>query len=306
MNLPKGNPLFERVKLSYNDIEMLIENLRQNRFNGYIYFDFGRAKAALFFEGGEPETPGEDGRNRYNAVEIGEDGLFRPIKRQRLFFKLSHRSADISVYVLSAQIVRVLSGIFVFSEVYGDSDARKKEFKKILNSLEADGISGMMEMLIRGDRHILLLDRGLVVTDNFADEYGQILCGIDRVERFIERAVNEGTRFSVSGVPYDAMSGKIQEADSIIEREKDLKVKTMGGFMKTNDAVKLDDSIIKSWGLKSSAAFQVEVENADGSIFTVKASGGKNLGSQLSVPAPLMKKMNVKDGDVVSLKPLLQ
>lgn len=298
MILPRGNPLIEKITLPYSDINIMIQNLETQGFTGYVLLEIFKTEGVIFFSHGES----------IRALEIEEseskEAKIKVLKNARLINKVKNKEIPVSSYVLSAQIVSVLSTLFAFESLYKEYEVKKKEFKKVLSALEADNITGILEVITKQVSHVLLIDHGKIVTDSFANEYGQILCGIDTVNDFLDIIFREGARINVFAEKADEIEFKKRTIQEEIEKERQLIAKTMGGVFKAADTVKVEEHLVKEWGLKPTGTFQVEAETPDGKIYALKCSGGKNLGVNISIAPALMKKMNVKDGDLVNVRPI--
>ncbi|MDQ7822103.1 MAG: hypothetical protein RDV48_04845 [Candidatus Eremiobacteraeota bacterium] len=293
MLLPKGNPLIEKITLPFTDINTMIQNLEQQGFTGYVLMEIFKTEGVIFFSHGEI----------IRALEI-EDPKIKVLKSARLINKVKSKEVPVSSYVLSPQIVSVLSTIFAYDYQYKDYEVKKKEFKKVLSALEADNITGILQVIIKDADHMLLIDHGKIVTDSFANEYGQILCGLDAVNSFLDIIFKEGARINVLAEKADEIEFKKRTVQEELEKERQLIAKTMGGFIKAADTVKIEEHLMKEWGIKTTATITIEVETADGKIYTLKTSAAKHLGGYLSLAGQLMKKMNVKDGDFVNVRPI--
>jgi hypothetical protein len=272
----------------------MIQNLEQQGFTGYVLLEVFKAEGIIFFSHGEI----------IRAIEI-EDGKTKVLKSARLINKVKNKEVPSSSYVLSSQIVSVLSTLFAFESLYKDYEVKKKEFKKVLSTLEADNITGILEVITKEATHVLLIDHGKIVTDSFANEYGQILCGLDAVNNFLDIIFREGARINVFAEKADEIEFKKRTVQEELEKERQLIAKTMGGgVFKAADTVKIEEFLVKEWSLKPAATFQVEAETADGKIYTLKCSGQKHLGNYISIANALMKKMNIKDGDLINVRPI--
>lgn len=298
MILPKGNPLIEKITLPFSDINIMVQNLESQGFTGYALLEIFKTEGVMFFTHGE----------NIRAIEIDEseskESKIKVLKPARLINKVKNKEIPVSTYVLSAQIVSVLSNLFSFEPLYKEYEVKKKEFKKVLSALEADNITGILEVITKAANHVLLIDHGKIVTDSFANEYGQILCGLDAVNDFLDVIFREGARINVFAEKADEIEFKKRTVQEDLEKERQLIAKTMGGLIKSADTVKVEEHLVKEWGLKPSSTFTVEAESPDGKIYTLKCSGGRNIGVNLSIGAALMRKMNIKDGDLINVRPV--
>ncbi len=294
MILPVGNPLFEHTNLSLMDVQVLMDNLANNKFSGYLALEHDRKlRGGFFYSHGIIK----------NAFEIDEKDHIKLIKNQRLLNKMKVRPYVISTYVLSPKIVDVLSSVYVYEYVYRDYDIKKKDFKKLLSSIEIDAVSGFAVIYVQGESRELIFSHGKVVTDSFANEYGRILCQPEQFTAFVSRVMNDGARMSLFGEKSDNIETKEIAARQALENEKELRVKIMGGLIKSNDAIKVEENFYKDWGIKPSATIQVEIEAPDGMVYVVKCSSGKNLAGNVMIPSALLKKFNLTESSIINLKP---
>lgn len=294
MILPKGNVLIEKVILPFADINIMLNNLEQQGFTGYVLLEMYKTYGAVFFSHGEI----------IRAAEI-EDSKARVCKLARVLNKVKNKEVAVSSYVLSPQIVSVIASLFAFEPLYLDYEVKKKEFKKVLSILEADNISGILEIMTRDTSTYLLIDHGKIIMDSFAKEYGQILCGMEGVNHFLETIFREGGRINVFAERAEIIESKKKAAQEEIEMEKQLIARPEGGYFKSAETVKVDEYIIREWGLKTTATLNVELEAPDGHVYNLKCSAGKKLGGYVAFTVAMMKRLKIREGDLVNVKPVL-
>ena len=295
MLLPIGNPLFERRNLNIIDVQILRDNLEKDKFSGYIalWESDQKMKGCFFFCDGMIK----------NSVEFDDSGNIKLIKNPRLLNKMKIRNYAVSVYVLSARIVEVLAGSYLYESLYKDYDIRKKEIKNFLSSIELDGVSGFAVFYNQGIARELIFSHGKIVTDNFMEEYGKIICQSERIDLFISEMMNTGARLNFFGEKEDNLSDKETLAIKQLDFEKELIVKKMGGLGIANDVIKVDEMFYKQWDIKPSTKNSVDLETPDGNVHVVKCSSGKNLAGNAMLPDPLIKKLSITEGSVIYIKP---
>lgn len=295
MLIPRGNVLFEKQSLPYSDINVLYGNLEQQGFTGFVKLDNDGAEDYLFFSHGQ----------FLRALEQ-DDAHMRVMTRPRILNKIKG-DVPTSVYILDSSMVNVLSLSFAFQPLYRNVEVRKKEFKKIRDQLESDEQTGILQMNSRGDgaSYHLLVDRGRLVFSNFAPAYGQIMCGLEDVSRFIEHIGKSGAQLNVFAEKAPEIESKRRDIEERLERVKVLLAKTQTGFFVKDDLVSVDEYIVREWGIRPSGAFPLELELPDGTIVNVKCQASKKLGGYVAIPAKLMKKIGLRDSDALSVQPIM-
>lgn len=293
MLIPRGNVLFEAQSLPYPDINVLYENLERQGFTGFLKFE-GEAGAEdlLFFSFGQ----------FLRAIEH-EEPHFRVMTRPRILNKIKG-DVPVSVYILDSTMVNVLSLSFAFQPLYRNVEVHKKEFKKIRDQMEADEQTGIIEVNTRDGQFFMLADHGKLVFNNFAPAYGQIMCGLEDVNRFIEYIAKNGAQLNVFAEKAGEIETKRRDLEERMERVKVLLAKTQGGLFVKDDMVAVDEYISREWGIKPGSPFIVELELPGGTIYTVKGQSGKKLGGYVMIPAKLMKKIGLHDGDALAVQPV--
>ncbi len=291
MVVPRGNPLFEKETLPYSDINILMNNLEQQGFTGFVRLDMGMEDYFFYSHG-----------QFLRALEI-ENQVVRVFTRARILNRIKSE-VPTSVYVLSSQLVNVLSLAFAFQPLYRNVDVKKKELKKIRDNMEADEHSGVLELTARDGTQFLVVDRGKIVFNNFARMYGQILCSPDDVTRFLENVGKYGAQLNVYAEKAPEIELRRRDIEEELERVKVLLAKTAGGFFQKDDVVSVDEYIVREWGIRGGTQFQVEMETPDGSLIVSKCATQKKLGGYVAIPAKLMKKLGLRDSDPLSVRPV--
>jgi hypothetical protein len=220
----------------------------------------------------------------------------------KILNRVKNKEAAVSTYVLSSQIVQVLSCIFAFEGMYENYQVKKKDFKKVLSSLESENITGIVHLTMRDSSRFILMEKGKIVTDSFAQEYGQIVCGLDAVNKLLDQVLNEGATINVFAAKSDEIEEKKRIVQEEAEMEKQLIVRPEGGMFKA-DTVKVDEHLVREWGFKPGSTFDVEIETPDGRSFSMKCQAGRRVGGYINLPVAIMKKLKVRDGDLVNVRP---
>ncbi|MHB2021229.1 MAG: hypothetical protein ACYCW6_30215 [Candidatus Xenobia bacterium] len=295
MNIPRGNILFEDETLNYNDISIMMQNLEQQGFTGYIRIDQPGSSGLLFFNHGS-----------FMRAMATDQNHCQLDYRTRLVNLTRDQETPVSVYVLSPQMVSVLSASFSFENLYMNIEAKKKELKKVKESLEQEEQSGMLEVISRDGTSYALVDRGKVVYDNFTNEYGQIHCGAEENNRCFEQKSREEAYLNVYGQKQTVIESLAEKWRAREEQARQLQAKgeksgIMGG---SDEVVKLDENLIKEWTSRGASANAVEIETSTGRVTEpIRCQPGKRLAQQLSIPIKLLQRLGIQDGEALLVRP---
>jgi len=290
--LPKGNPLIEKVQLPFPDVNVMINNLEQQGFTGFVKLELYKVDGIIFFVHG----------TMVRAIEMDESSN-KVLPLARILNRLKKKEVNTSTFVLSPRVVGVMSMIFAFQPLYLDYEVRQKELKKVMTTLEADSYTGIIEVKSRDGVSYLLIDKGEIVTDSFAKEYGQIVCGTETVSTFLDFISKEGAVINIFAEKQDEIDNKKRLIEEELEKIKQLIVKEEGGFFKPGDTFWVDEYIVQEWGIRNTRNLQLELETPEGVVHIVKGALKKKLGGYISATGGLLKKMKLKEGDLVSIKP---
>lgn len=295
MQIPKGNPLIEETPLSFADISTMLTNLEQDAFTGYVRLDLTGSQGLVFFSHG----------TMLRALELDPAGGNTQVHLlPRLLNRIKGQDVPTSTYVLSTQIAGVLSNAFAFQPLYRDYEVRRKELKKVLNNLEAGEYSGILKMATRDGAQYLLMDRGELVTDRFIREYGQILCGTSAVSRLLDQVHKNGAAINVYAEKFAEIEVRRRHAEEELDKIKQLIARQDSGFFRAGDVVKVDEYIVREWGLDPKATFNIEVEAPDGSLYEYKCQSARKMGGYAGLAPAMIKRMGIKEGDLLTIRPL--
>jgi hypothetical protein len=290
--LPKGNSLIERISLPFPDVNVMLNNLEQQGFTGYVKMEIDKYDGYIFFDHG----------NIIRALELEGNSLkIQPLAR--ILNKMKKSSISTSSYVLSSQLVTVLSLNFAFQPLYLDYEIREKELKKVMSTLETDLYTGVIEVITRDGTSYMLVDKGSLVTDFFSPEYGQIIAGHEYVHKFLDFVSNDGAIINIFAEKQEEIDSKRRTIEEELEKIKPLVIKEEKGLFKAPDIFWIDEYILQEWGIKGAKTIQLELETSEGIVLLVKAQPGKKLGGYLSTVGKNIQKLKLKEGDPVSVKP---
>lgn len=296
MQVPKGNVLFEGELLPARDIGILVSNLETDHFTGFVKMDLGDSCGYIFFADGELV--------RTLEVEAASDAT-SVLLFERFINRVKSKDFSVSTYVASPQIVGVLSGLFAFQAHYMDYEVKGRDFKKVLENLQSGKCCGILKVASREGTHFLIVDNGSLVVDRFSHHYGEILCGSDEVRQLQEYVNTTGAAISVYAEKAEEIEAKRRQKEEELEKIKSLVAKQEGGFLRASDTVRVDDYVIREWGIDAKTRFNVEVETPDGDLIVYKCEGAKKMSSYAGVTSAMMKRMNIVEGDSLSIRPVM-
>jgi hypothetical protein len=293
--LPKGNPLIEKVTLPFTDINTMLNNLEQEKFTGYVKLELAKSTGVFFYLDG----------NMLRAVEI-DDTNVKVNPPARIVNRTKNREVNTSTYVLSPRIIEVLALNFAFQPLYLDYEVRKKELKKVMNTLESNLYTGIIEFRDKDSTRFVLLDRGELVTDFFASEYGEIIAGTESVSKYLDMISKEGAVINIYAERHEEIINRRKAIEEEMDKIKQLIIKEEKGWslLKSGDIFWIDEYIFEEWGLDAKS-INLELETPDGMIHVVKVQPNKKMGGYISTIGANIKKMGLNEDDLVSVKPII-
>lgn len=296
MNLPRGNVLLKPTSLELEDLRMKLANLQHHGFNGYVRVDAGAGHFYLFMKEGITKS----------VVEFSGKSLLL-ISQLLLDHRLRQTTFALASYVLAPELVDVLSCAYAFQEKYPSNyQVRKKEFRKVLGTLDGDKTIGLVEILggSEDDSTYLLLNQGRIVTDNFLEAYGQIVTGPEKVSDLIEAVSNQGGSVNIYGEKSEQIERKGKLTQEELSRYRELVVAVESGGLRLGggNAVRVDEGLLREWS-RYGAVQKIEVFVPGGAPEPIKVLGKKGLGNKLSIPPSIQKKMGVAKDEPVLVRP---
>jgi len=295
MDIPHGNPLFENKDLSFADIRTLLENLEQEGFTGYIDFSGENSTLIIFFNHGR----------MLRGFEARKEGLKANIP-ERLIGRIKGKGSITSVYIFSSMLVGVLSNFFAYKSLYLDYAAQKKEFNRILDGLEKDEYSGIIQIITSDQKYYLVLDHGKVVLDEFAENYAQIICGTGEYNKLLQLLNNNSLKINVLGERAKIVEEKRRNLEENLGKMKQLSIKKERGMFSGGVEVKVDEYLLHEWRVKPGGNIPVEIETADGNSYVFKCGGVKKLGSYIALSKNVLAKYKFQEGQPVTVKPVAE
>jgi hypothetical protein len=295
LQVPKGNTLIEDEMLPYSDINTMLANLVEDGFTGYVKLDLQDSSGLLFYSEG----------NLVRAMEVDPaSGSASVHLLPRLLNRVKNRDLAVSTYVTSAPIINVLGGLFAFQPLYLDYEVKRRELKKVLTDLESGEYSGIIKMASREGTYFLLINRGELVTDRFSREYGQVLCGTDAVSELLDYVHKNGATLNVYAEKATEIENRRRQKEEELEKIKQLIARQDGTFFRAGDIVKVDEYIVREWGLDAKTTFNVELETSDGDLYEYKCQAARKMGGYAGLAPAMIKKMGIKEGDLITIRPV--
>ena len=288
--------MIEDVPLMSDDVDVMVNNLMADSFTGYVRLALDHAESYVFYNQGNPIRSVEQGRGGESPKVMRSDKVFQNVRNQG--------QVPTSSYVLSPRLVQVISSFFAFKPLYRDYQVKRKELKKVLTNLEHDEFSGILQFDTQDGRVSILLDRGEPVHDQFARNYGQIICGREDITGLFEHVHANGSTIQVYAEKANEIENKKRKVDEDLERMKDLVVKPATGFMAAKDALKLDEDFVREWGFDPKSGFLVNIETSTGQRFeNVKAQAARKKGTHCEVGQNLLKQFGLRENDIIFVSP---
>lgn len=293
--IPCGAPLLNGQNLAVQDIEQMLENLLEDGFVGVVELQLASVTAYFVLRDG----------TIVRALEADKRGNIQPRLPARLYSLLHQKaSAETSVYVMSEGICSILASSFAFSEFMPSKRIAPKELKGVLSNIESQGLTGFMIAYGEGEPSILLFEDGHILTERFAERYGDIVCGAGMVSTTLDQVHQNGSQLLIRGEKAEEISARIEASNADLARIRPMSLKKASALFRSAEEVKLSEDVFREWGLDPKSQFEVELETADGRMFSYKCkSGSTRLGTRVEVHSNMLKTMGVSEGEMVNVRP---
>lgn len=292
MKIPKGNSFLKETKLDFDDITIMLENLKANSFNGYIKFDSPSFISMLFCK---------EGMTSCIAEGIGDS--YKMLHEPMLQYKLRYAKPVVSSYILSPEMIDVLAGIYAYQEVYLNYQIRKKEFRKFFDTLQQNKYTGILEVKQLSEPLFLLLNKGTVVTDQFLEKYGEAVCGTESISQLFDAITTSGGIINTYAEKADEIERKRRACQEDLAKVKELIISVESSLLKGGNVAKVDEVVFREWQ-RFGEVTQVEIQTASGIIEYVKIAAAKNKGMKIFVPPAMLKKFKINKDETVLVKPI--
>lgn len=292
MKIPKGNLFLKETALEFDDVTIMVENLKANGFNGYVKFDLPQLSELLFLREGIATCVIELNSNNYTMIH-----------ESILNYKLRNTECKVSTYILSPEMIEILASLYAYKEVYVNYKINKKELRQILEILEQNKYTGIMEIQKTQEPTFILFSRGTVITDQFLERYGEIISGTESISQLFETITNQGSTINAYAEKADEIERKKRICQEYLAQVKELVVGVETGLLKGGNAAKIDEVVFKEWQ-KSGEVTQVEIQTESGIIEYAKVTAVKNKGMKILLPPAMLKKIKINKDEMVLVKPL--
>ena len=295
--LPRGCPLIDALVLNVTDVELMLENLREDEFTGIVQLKLGSVYG--FFVMREGAT--------LRALESTSRGELLARLPARLYSLLHQRStSEVSTFVLASSMVSVLSAAFGFGTPLADKRVERKQLARVLDDLKRDNQTGFMRVTGPDGVVFLIVSDGAIVTERFAENYGDIACGPDQVHAILDHVHENGSRVLVRAESAAILDSKTDDVEEDLGRIRQLQLKKASALFRSSEEVKLSEEIFREWGLDPKKPLEVELETADGRMFTYRCkSGSSRLGVRVEVHSNMLKEMSASEADLVNVRPIV-
>ena len=292
-----GNPLIDTISLPVQDVETMLENLLADRFAGLVQLRLSSGVGFFVLRDG----------NILRALESTSRGQLLARLPARIYGLMHQRSTvEVSVYVLSESMVSIFCSSFAFSTMMPDKRIERRELKRVLSDLEDKRQTGFMRVVGPDGFAYLLIDEGVIVTERFAERYGDIVCGPAQVSAVLDHVHENGSRVFIRAEEGSEIARKTEAVNDDLGRIRQLTLKKASALFRSAEEVKLSEEVFREWGLDSKSQFEVELETADGRMHKYKCrSGSSRLGNRVEVHSNMLKDMNASESDLVNVRPIL-
>lgn len=295
--LPVGNPLVDSMSLPVQDVEIMLENLLADNFAGLVQLRLSAITGFFVLRNG----------NILRALESTTRGQLVARLPARLYGLMHQRSTvEVSAYVLSDAMVSVYCSAFAFNTTMPDKRIERKELKRVLSDLEDKRQTGFMRVVGPNGFVYLIIDEGTILTERFAERYGDVVCGPRQVSAVLDHVHENGSRIFIRAEEASNIGKKTEAVNEDLSRIRQLTLKKASALFRSAEEVKLSEEVFREWGLDAKSQFEVELETADGKMHKYKCrSGSSRLGNRVEVHSNMLKDMNASEGDLVNVRPII-
>lgn len=294
MFIPKGNILIEEEPLPFAELEPMLGNLQADEFTGYVLIKTQESEAFIFMNGGQTSK----------AIDVNSaSGTISVYYVERLLNRVRSKELLVSTYVLSSRMVKILSGFFAFQQQYIEYEVRRRDMNRVLESLESNKCSGIIKVATKKGVYYLLVSSGELLSDRFSRSYGEIVCGVDEIRVRLDDIDQMGAMISVYAEKDEEIENRRIQKDDELDKIKELYIKSESSFFRGGDIVKVDEYVVREWGIDAKTTFNVEVETQDGDTYEYKCQAAKGRNNLACVTKAMMEHMHVAENEMVFVRP---
>ena len=197
MLLLDGNDMWVNLKTSFVDIDELLLFLKNQRFSGYLHFEFSDSQCALFLQTG-------DVVNGIVALEEERNVGGRAVKRILLRSR-QDKNGTIKVTQLPLPNMQFLSEAYGLSVrlLHKNLSSKYSHLGEFLEKLQYESFSGCIEVWFPVDdrRGVIFIEDGMTKAIMTEELLVDVKEGTDSQLKFAESFVNRAQRL---GVHYNA------------------------------------------------------------------------------------------------------
>jgi len=249
MILPRGKAFYENLRTSFVNFNEFLLTLKEESFTGYVRLAFWDYEGVLFLEEGEIVNALEEAHGRRRG---GTEAVRDIMARAK-----SDREGKIDAYILSPELVTLLSTLPHHEPFYTDLSTEFANFKGLLEKLRREVFTGYITVELTGGKGegMIFLQDGEPIEVLLEREGGGGLKGVEELERMVEEVQVEGAVLNV----YRSAEGTEgrERAEEKLEEALDLFQQL---FAETR---KLIDSLAKKEGTFEESFHKARVDLAD-------------------------------------------
>ncbi|MBI5180991.1 MAG: hypothetical protein HZA05_06275, partial [Nitrospirae bacterium] len=189
MLLPKGKIVHENLNTSYTNLNVLLHELGESGFTGYVSIHFWQYEAVLFLERGTIINAVSEGNSR----KTGQDAVNAVMSKAR------EKDGTISVYQLSEEMVTMFSAAAEGEAVHKNLTTDFSSLDRLISKLRAENHTGHIEISIKNNSGsgIVFLHAGEPIEAIFSDKDSVVQSGSGILDSIIAMAAKEGAVFNV-------------------------------------------------------------------------------------------------------------
>lgn len=103
--------------------------------------------------------------------------------------------------------------------------------------------------------------------------------------------------------PFHSTRGADGSAEALDPSQRVLLAKTESwSLFGRKDRVRVDEYIVREWGVTSSEALQLEIRTDSGQVAIVPGKAEKRIGASIMMPASLMQQLRLRNDDPVFVR----
>jgi hypothetical protein len=188
--LPKGKVLHENLNTSFTNFDDLIDELKENRFSGYLSLSCWQFDGVLLFDTGKV--------SQAFAMQDGEY-VYGAKCKQTIFEKSREKDGHISVHTINSETILVIISIISREDVMTDHVRARKTLYELFRQMQQDEVSGVAVMTFgkeNGHASIFFHD-GVPVDCTIESAGGKSLSGVQIYDNILNLTDKVNTKFKI-------------------------------------------------------------------------------------------------------------